>query len=164
VIGQAELKWYLAAGPGVAAPTDVGLVLSSLAVGYTRDFAPSLLGNYYGTDRGYVRFSYFFAGRALLTIDGGVGAIEYPNLLWGTGIPGAAAGSLRQAAFTDVRPDATVFGEYRFTDAFAINATLRYTSNLSNVALASVPGGAQITQSSLEWSRIEAFVGLRYFL
>jgi hypothetical protein len=167
VIGQAELKWYLSAGPGVASPTDVGLALSSLALGYTRDFQQSLLGNYYGSDRGYLRFSYFFAGRALLTIDGGVAAVEYPTILWGQPLPlGVPANNnVRQNAFTDIRPDATVFGEYRFTDAFAINATFRYTSNLSNVALASV-GGAQTTasQTSMEWSRIEAFLGLRYFL
>jgi hypothetical protein len=164
VIGTAELKWYLAAGPGVAAPTDVGLALSSLALGYNRDFVNSLIGNYYGIDRGYLKFSYFFAGRALVSIEGGLAAIEYPNILWGTNTPGAAAGSLRQAAFTDTRPDVTVFGEYRFTDAFAINATVRYTANFSNVDLASVPGGAQNTQLDMAWSRVEAYLGLRYFL
>ncbi len=91
-------------------------------------------------------------------------AIEYPNILWGTGTPGAAAGSLRQASFTDTRPDVTLFGEYRFTDAFAINATVRYTANFSNVDLATVPGGAQNTQFDMAWSRVEAFLGLRYFL
>ncbi len=164
VIGQAELKWYLAAGPGVAAPTDVGLALSSIALGYNRDFVNSLIGNFYGTDRGYLKFSYFFAGRALVTLEGGVAAIEFPNILWGTGTPGAAAGSLRQAAFTDTRPDVTLFGEYRFTDAFAINATVRYTAEFSNVDLASIPGGGQNTQLDMAWSRVEAFLGLRYFL
>ncbi len=42
VIGQAELKWFLSAGPGIAAPSDVGLSLSSVALGYTRDFQNSL--------------------------------------------------------------------------------------------------------------------------
>jgi hypothetical protein len=165
VIGQAELKWYLAAGPGIAAPTDVGLTLSSLAVGYTRDFQNSLLGNYYGSDRGYIKFSYFFAGRALITIDGGVAAIEYPTILWGTG-NGNQSGQARQTAFTDIRPDATLFGEYRFTDAFAINATIRYSANFSNVALAETPTGPQTpaNEVSMEWSRVEAYLGLRYFL
>ncbi|MGH7270842.1 MAG: hypothetical protein ACREJ3_10470, partial [Polyangiaceae bacterium] len=48
-IGQAELKWFLSASPGVAQPTDVGLALSSVAVGFVRDFQSSLLGAYYGT-------------------------------------------------------------------------------------------------------------------
>jgi len=164
VIGQAELKWYLAAGPGVAGPTDVGLALSSLALGYNRDFSNSLIGNYYGIDRGYLKFSYFFAGRALVTLEGGVAAIEYPNILWGTG-NGAATGQVRQGAFTDTRPDVTLFGEYRFTDAFAINATVRYTANFSNVDLPTlVGGGTAATQFDMSWSRVEAFLGLRYFL
>lgn len=163
VIGQAELKWYLAAGPGVAAPTDVGLALSSIALGYNRDFSNSYIGNFYGIDRGYLKFSYFFAGRALVTLEGGVAAIEYPNILWGPN-NGAPTGSLRQAAFTDTRPDVTLFGEYRFTDAFAINATVRYTANFSNVDLASIPGGPQNTQLDMAWSRVEAFLGVRYFL
>jgi hypothetical protein len=163
VIGQAELKWFLSAGPGIAAPSDVGLALSSVALGYTRDFQNSYLGNFYGLDRGYLKFSYFFAGRALVTLEGGVGAIEYPNVLWQSGT-GAAPGSLRQAAFTDTRVDATLFSEYRFTDAFGINATVRYTANFSNVALPEVPGGPQSTAFDMGWSRFEAFVGLRYFL
>ncbi len=164
VIGQGELKWFLSGGPGVASPTDVGLALSSVAVGYTRDFQNSYLGNYYGLDRGYLKFSYFFAGRALVTLEGGVGAVEYPNILWGSNNNGVTAGSLRQSSFTDTRADATLFSEYRFTDAFGINGTLRYTGNFSNVNLPTVPGGAQATQYAMSWSRFEAFLGLRYFL
>src|SRR5581483_984118 len=53
VIGQAELKWFLSASPGLQQSSDVGLALSSIAVGYTRDFQNSYLGGYYGSDRGY---------------------------------------------------------------------------------------------------------------
>lgn len=160
VIGQAELKWFLSAGPGIANPQDVGLALSSIAVGYTRDFQNSYLGNYYGVDRGYLKFSYFFAGRALLTLEGGVGAVEYPNLFWGD-----LNHTLRQSAFTDTRADATLFGEYRFTDAFAINATLRYTANFSNVALQTIETGAPANSAyDMSWNRFEAFLGVRYFL
>ena len=41
----------------------------------------------------------------------------------------------RNPSFTDVRADATLFGEYRFTDTFGLNATLRYTTNVSNTQL-----------------------------
>ncbi len=166
VIGQAELKWFLSASPGIANASDVGLALSSIAVGYTRDFQNSYLGNYYGVDRGYLKFSYFFAGRALVTLEGGVGAIEYPNILWQTGIAGVGAGTLRHSAFTDTRADATLFSEYRFTDAFGINATLRYTANFSNTALPTLgtPNSPLNTQFDMSWSRFEAFIGLRYFL
>ena len=38
VIAQAELRWFLSASPGIANATDLGLALSSIALGYTRDF------------------------------------------------------------------------------------------------------------------------------
>lgn len=155
IIGQAELKWFIAASPGVAAATDVGLALSSIALGYTRDFANSYLGNFYGSDRGYLKFSYFFAGRALLTLDGGVGAVEYPDMYFGTGAP-------RAKAFTDIRADGTLFGEYRFTNTFGINTTLRYTANFSNTQIRTAPGSMEFIDMS--WNRFEAYLGLRWFM
>ena len=99
VIGQAELKWYVSASPGVGATSDLGLALSSVALGYTRDFSTSFLGNYYGSDRGYLKFSYFFAGRALVTLEGGVAAIEYPDMFFGpSGMPRVEAHRLHGRA------------------------------------------------------------------
>jgi hypothetical protein len=162
VIGQAELKWFLSASPGIAQSTDLGLALSSIAIGYTRDFANSYLGNYYGQDRGYLRFSYFFSGRTLVTLEGGAAAVEYPNMTW------AATGDPRHAAFTDVRADATLFGEYRFTDSFGLNATVRYTQNFSNNSVPQfdvVPADTSPAASyDMAWNRFEAFLGLRWFL
>jgi hypothetical protein len=160
VIGQAEIKWFLSASPGISAMSDVSLALSSLALGYTRDFASSYIGNYYGSDRGYLKFSYFFAGRALLTLEGGVGAIEYPQMFFGDG-------TSRANAFTDVRADATLFGEYRFTDTFGLNATLRYSANFSNTQLPdteAVAGGAPPGLLDMSWNRFEAYLGVRWFM
>jgi hypothetical protein len=159
VIGQAELKWFLTATPGLQQSSDVGLSLSSIALGYTRDFQNSYLGGYYGTDRGYLRFMYFFAGRALVTLEGGAGAIEYPNLYWGNGHP-------RHSSFDDLRADATLFGEYRLTDSFGINATLRYTANFSNATMPAldVPNAAPNQSFDMSWTRLEAFLGVRYFM
>jgi hypothetical protein len=167
VIGQAELKWFLAASPGVAAVADVGLSLSSITLGYSRDFQNSYLGNFYGSDRGYLRFAYFFAGRALLTLEGGVGAVEYPDMYW---LPTVALqGSnvaLRHRAFTDVRADATLFGEYRFSNTFGLNATLRYTANFSSQH--DMPDSPEATgflhAFDMAWNRFEAFLGVRWFL
>jgi hypothetical protein len=160
VIGQAELKFFLTAPAGIAQASEVGLSQSSVALGYTRNFVNSLLGNYYGQDRGYVKFSYFFAGRALISIDGGVAAIEYPTMFFD---PGAV--SVRANAFTDLRADATFFAEYRFTDAFAINATVRYTQNFSNTQILEQAGGTcNAGCYDMSWNRFEAFLGLRYFL
>ncbi len=159
VIGQAELRWFLSASPGVASATELGLALSSIAVGYTRDFQLSYLGNFYGTDRGYLKFYYFFAGRALATLEGGVGAIEYPTVL---NPPSAIGPAVRHTSFTDTRADATLFSEYRFTDAFGINATLRYTQNFSKqqIPLIGTPGSLY----SMAWQRFEAYLGVRFFM
>ena len=89
-------------------------------------------------DRGYLRFNYFFAGRALVTLEGGAGAVEYPTMYWD------GTGDFRHSSFTDLRVDATLFGEYRFTDTFALNATVRYTANLSNAAVPDVDAGNDV--------------------
>jgi hypothetical protein len=162
VIGQAELRWFLSASPGLQRAADVGLSLSSIAIGYNRDFQNSYLGGFYGTDRGYVKFNYFFAGRALISIEGGAGAIEYPHMYWGDG-------TSRQTAFTDARVDGTLFGEYRFTDSFALNATVRYTANFSSTAVPVQEPTAQAPTSpaneyDMSWNRLEAFLGVRWFL
>jgi hypothetical protein len=164
VIGQAEIKWYVSASPGVSSSSDLSLALSSVALGYTRDFSTSFLGNYYGSDRGYLKFSYFFAGRALVTLEGGVAAIEYPDMYFGPNMGSV----LRHTAFTDVRPDATLFGEYRFTDTIGLNTTIRYMANFSNnqipdTAMPTTPGG-MIGQLDMSWTRFEAYLGLRWFM
>jgi hypothetical protein len=166
VIGQAELKWFLAASPGIASLPEVGLSLSSIAIGYNRDFQNSFLGNFYGTDRGYLRFAYFFAGRALVSLEGGAGAVEYPDMYF---LPtaGLANPVPRHKAFTDIRADATLFGEYRFTDTFGINATLRYTANFSSTHDLPDQPFAPVGASGvfdMSWSKYEAFLGVRWFM
>lgn len=162
-IGQAELKWFLSASPGIAEASDVGLALSSIAIGYNRDFQNSYLGDYYGLDRGYLKFNYFFAGRALVTLEGGAGAVEYPTMYW------EQTGDFRHSAFTDLRVDATLFGEYRFTDTFALNATVRYTANVSNAQVPIVdtgPNGGVLPSQEydMSWNRLEAYLGVRWFM
>jgi hypothetical protein len=157
VVGQAELKWFLTASPGIAAASEVTLALSTISLGYTRDFSNSYLGNFYGSDRGYLRFDYFFGGRALVALTGGLGAIEYPKMFWLVPV-----GQLRSNAFTDLRADATLFSEYRLTDAFGINATLRYTGNFSSTSVPDSPNGPG--RYDMSWTRFEGFFGVRYFL
>jgi hypothetical protein len=169
VIGQAELKWYLSASPGLQQSSDVGVSLSSIALGYSRDFVNSYIGDYYGQDRGYLRFNYFFAGRALVALEGGVSAIEYPNMYWGPDLANPAGGDPRANAFTDVRVDSSIFGEYRFTDSFGLNATIKYTANFSNTVVPDIDLGKGVTVPASEsydmsWSRFEAYLGVRFFL
>jgi hypothetical protein len=160
IIAQAELRWFLSASPGLSDMKELGLTLSSITLGYTRDFQNSYLGSYYTQDRGYLNFNYLFAGRVVVTLGGGVAAIEYPDLVWADGTP-------RNPSFTDIRADATLFGEYRFTDTFAINATVSYTANISNTVLPvaeSKTPPAPADTYAMEWKRVEAFLGLRLFL
>jgi hypothetical protein len=159
VIGQAELKWFLTASPGIAAASQLTLALSTIALGYRRDFQNSYLGGYDGVDRGYLQFNYFFGGRALVTLEGGFGAIEYPLILWGDT---ADRNTVRHEPFTDLRADASLFAEYRFVDSFGMNATLRYTQNISNNQILDAPRGIGVVDMS--WNRFEAFLGLRWFM
>jgi hypothetical protein len=155
VIGQGEFKYFLTAQPGDG--NTMSLTLSSIALGYTRDFFNSYLADYYGSDRGYLKFSYFFAGRALISLEGGAGAIEYPNF---TFLNGGG-----HASFTDVRVDTTLYGEYRFTNYLGLNLTAKYTTNLSSTVL-DIPagGGAPAEEYAMQWRRFELYAGVRLFL
>jgi hypothetical protein len=156
VIAQSELKYYLTALADGGNPGAVSLSQSSIAIGYTRDFQASYLTDFYGIDRGYLAFSYFFAGRLLVTLTGGMGAIEYPELFLPTNT---------HSAFTDARVDGTLYGEYRFTNSFALNGTLRYTTNISNAVLNITPAGGGATENyAMQWQRFEAYLGVRLFL
>jgi hypothetical protein len=147
VIAQAEIKWYITPNPGLD-PGGVGLTLSSFAVGYTRDFFNSYLGDYFTRDRGYANLATFFSQRMLLVVDGGVASLRYPNVY-------NAARQLIHTPFNTTLVDATLFGEYRFSDSLGLNTTLRYSTNITDT---------NIQGDYLDWKRFEAFIGLRWFL
>jgi hypothetical protein len=149
VIAQAEIKFYLTPNPSTD-PAAASLALSSLAFGFTRDFYDSFIGTYYEHDRGYARLSYFFGGRFLLLVDGGVGPVVYPDMeVAGTNVAG----------FTDIRVDASLFGEYRIKNWFGINSTVRYGTNISGQSI-TVGGNAD----SLQWQQFEAYLGARWLM
>jgi hypothetical protein len=147
-IGQLELKWYLTPNPAVV-PNETTLTISSISVGFVRDFFDSYIGTYFERDRGYASLSYLYAGRFLLVVDGGAAPIIYPK------IPSLGVTS----PFTDIRLDASLFGEYRFKDSFGVNATVRYNENISNTAI--VTGGLT---DSLSYREIEAYLGVRWLM
>ncbi len=161
VIAEAELRWFLTANPAAEQTGDVSLALSYLSLGYNRDFQPSLISTFYGIDRGFVKFAYFFGGRALLSLEAGGGAIKYPNIF-------GQSGTLIKGGFTDIRADATLFGEYRFSDSFGINLTGKFTGNFSkNQIPADLTNGVTTSNPSLvdmNWLRFETFAGVRFFL
>lgn len=157
-IGQVEARFYFT--PQAANdPTAASLLSSQLAVGFTRDFQDSFIGTYQENDRGYLRFGYFFGGAFLLSLEGGAGAVVFPDLH-------NEAGAVINPSWTDVKVDATLLGEYRFTDYFAVNATLRYDHYFSDEdldAAAVGPGGNPGGQGELQYQQFQGFVGARLF-
>jgi hypothetical protein len=155
VIGQLEGKFFLTANPAANQdPNAVGLSVSSLAIGYTRDFAQSYLGSFYGSDRGYLKFSFFFGGRFLVSLEGGGGAREYPNIFDRTG-------NQIHASFLDGAVDATLFAEYRFTNTLGLNLTGKYTEEISGTSIPADNTGALY---HMAFRRFEAYLGFRWFM
>lgn len=149
VIGQVELKWFITPNPS-SDPGAATLSLSSLSVGFSRDFHDSYIGTYFERDRGYANLSYFFGGRYLVVVDAGAGPIIYPPI---EGLTGLEQGG------TNVRVDASVFGEYRFKDSFGLNATVRYGQNFGETPI-TIAGQTD----ELKWQQIEAYLGFRWFM
>lgn len=158
VIAQAELKWFLLPQPTLA-PGGATVGLSSIAVGYTRDFHNSYLGDYYSQDRGYANFSYFLGGRVLLSLEGGFSRNSYPQSYFANAAP-------RTGAFSQNRVDSTLFAEYRLSDTFGINTTLRYNAALGDQRIPTAPAvaGVPAQTDNLKFSRFEAFLGARWFM
>lgn len=151
-LAHAEIKWFLLPQPQLQ-PGDATVGLSTVAAGYTRDYANSYLGDYYRRDRVYGNFSYFIGGVAVISLEGGFSWNSHPETFFETGAP-------RTGEFTEKRADATLFGEYRPTDTIGINTTLRYTSQLDDIR---VPVSAT-TSDNLQFSRYEAYIGVRWFM
>jgi hypothetical protein len=150
VIGQAELKFYLTgAAPeaGTAAPA-----LSSIAIGFTRDFQNNAISNYYEQDRGYVAVDALFAQRFYLNLNAGISAIHYSQ------VHDRGTGAVVNAPFTDTRVDASLFGEYRVRDWLGFNATLTALSESSSTIIHYANADL-----SLKFVRFTALGGVRAF-
>jgi hypothetical protein len=152
VIGQLELKWYITPNPSTD-PAGAGLALSTLSVGFIRDFNDDYISTYSERDRGYVKLSYFFGGRVLVVGEGGVGAAIYPK-----GDPTKLPTTDHPEGFTDIRIDASLFGEYRIRNWFGINTTLRYNQNVS--ATSAIVDGID----PLRYQEVEAWLGARWLM
>ena len=166
-IANAQLTYNLASNPRDE-PGSASLTLSSITLGYNRDFQTSYLSDYYGIDRGYLKFSYMFAGRLLVSLEGGAGAIEYPRIYYTPLGGGSANGLPIHDPFTDARVDGTLFAEYRFLSSLGVNATFNYSQNFSSTELPIASSSAAGTTTPLvydmAWKRFQAYLGVRWFL
>lgn len=175
--GQAEGTFYLSQAGGASEPGQATLLLSTISFGYLRDFQNSLLGNFYTSNKGYLKLVYFFGGKALFQLDGYAEALSYPQPFYNNpatggieavrGANGAATGD-----FTNIRVGGTFFGEYRFSSIFGLNATVDYAQMISDVQLQTgpgapapgpggAPGAAQLYD--LSWRRVQLLLGARLF-
>jgi hypothetical protein len=150
-IGQAEFKLLLTPNPS-SDPAAASLSLSALSVGFNRDFADSFIGTFLESDKGYAKFSYFFAGRFLLVLDASVAANRFPKIT----APSA------HDAWTDVLINSSAFGEFRFAKYFGLNATIRYDTNLSSTIIGTAGAGAGF--EALQWQDFQALLGFRWFM
>jgi len=163
VIGQAELKWYILPQPKLQ-PGDATVGLSSLAVGYLRDFSPSYLADFYRRDRVYGNASYFVGGRYLIDVQAGYARITHPHHVR---YAGAGIQPSDQLGLTENRMDVQLFTEYRTSDTFGINATLRYDASLTRTEL-NIPntntGATGPYVDNLAFSRFAGWLGVRWFM
>jgi hypothetical protein len=172
VNAQAEGTFYLSQGAGAGEPGQATLLLSTVSLGYVRDFQNSLLGNYYTSNKGYAKLVYFFGGKVTVQLDGFVEGLTYPQPFYNSPVgpvPVNGANGNPTGSFTNVRVGGTLFGEYRFADSFGVNATVDYRQTISDVAIESgLPAGGSAAGPpglfDLSWRRIQAFIGARWFL
>ncbi len=140
VVANAEARWFIQQRPDLDAAT-VATGLSSIALGYQRSFANSYQGSFYQRDRGYLQLSTFILGAVAGGLEFGVSRVAFPE-----------AGAV--GAFKQVRIDARAFGEYRFTDTLAANATVLYDQVNSD----------EIPVEDLDYKRWQAYLGVRWFM
>jgi hypothetical protein len=167
-LGNAELSYALAGDAGASEPGQVSLLLSSVTLGYARDFSQSFLGNFYTSDKIYTRFRYLFGGRAIIDLSADAERLGFPTVFVNAGgAPAVAIGP--NGAVTDFDNwlvGGAIFGEYRLSNRFGINTTIDYHEMVSDTA---VPAGAGVGGVGapnffhLSWRRLQAFVGARYF-
>lgn len=141
IIAHAEVTWYLLPQPRLQ-PTTAQVGLSTVSLGYIRDFRTSYLGAFYERDRGYLNFSYFIGGQVVLALEGGLSHINYPD-------------SSLTGEFSENRVDSRLFAEYRLSNTIGLNTTIQYDANLTSTVI----GG-----DDLSFSRFRAFLGLRWFM
>jgi hypothetical protein len=139
-IANAEVRWFIQPRPNLDDAT-ITSGISSVALGYLRSFSNSYYGAFYQRDRGYLQFNTFLLGAVAGGLEFGVSRVAFP-----------AVGA--EPEFAQLRLDGRVFGEYRFTDTLAANATVLFDQvNSPDVAL-----------EDLDYTRWQAYLGVRWFM
>lgn len=143
IVAQVELGWTIMEG-------------MRLAIGYDRDFFPSVLGNYHSRDRGYINFQMLLGGAFLLALDFDAGYLDF-GLIRG-GDPSMPIIDTTAGRREDVRVGGGLFAEYRFTEWLGVNATFRYTGQFTPYRYSNV---GFVDPAS--FNKFEVFGGVRVF-
>lgn len=144
-IAHGEFKWFILPQASLD-PTAATVGLSSIAIGYVRNYQDSYYSDFYRRDRGYAALEYFVGGNVLTSLQGGVSHYSYPL-------------NPPMPAFSENRVDAMFFAEYRLSDSVGINTTLRYDADLNKNR---IPLGAGFDY--LDFQRFQAWLGVRWFM
>jgi hypothetical protein len=168
-LANAELTYALSGDTGASEPGQVSLLLSSISLGYQRDFSQSFLGNFYTSDKIYTRFRYLFGGRAIIDLTADAERLAFPQPFVNNGgvISPAIGPNGAVGEFDNWLVGGAIFGEYRFSNRFGINTTIDYHQMISDTAVPAGSGAAAGPAAPnffhLSWRRFQAFIGVRYF-
>jgi hypothetical protein len=164
VVGQAEFKWFILPQPKLQ-PGDATVGLSSLTLGYLRDFTNSYLADFYRRDRVYAGASYFVGGRYLIDLQAGYSRITHPAFMR---VASATSAAQEMHPQPENRADIQLFTEYRTSDSFGFNLTLRYDASLTrselNYRYRDATNADRNAIDNLAFSRFAAWAGVRWFM
>jgi hypothetical protein len=152
ILAQVEAKYFVIAQPTLdaapAAPT-ASTGLSTIAVGLVREMGNSYLSSYFERTGGYLTLVYLQGGAFAAQLDGGYYHYVFPS-------------SLTARKFSQDRLSGRLFAEYRFSNSFGLNGTVGFDQNMSGDLVAQP--GVTLPNDNLDFTRWQAFLGLRWFL
>ncbi len=143
ILTQVEAKYFVIASTTETASTG----LSTISLGFTREVANSYLSSFYTRNRGYLGANYFLGGMFVASAEAGFSLVQFPS-------------GMDYEAFDQKRIDARLFAEYRMSNTVGVNTSLLYSQNMSEKL---VPKG-MAPIDDLDYSRWQAFIGLRWFM
>ncbi|MFI5298012.1 MAG: hypothetical protein ACHREM_07935 [Polyangiales bacterium] len=150
-IGQLEGRYFLGEGPNSG---------NSVALGVSRDFTTSFIGNYATSNRVYGSATTLIAQRFFLSASAGISYTQYPDV-YDVLNPTVKVNN----AFTAVNADVSIFGEYRVRDWLAFNATFLYAGQLKDETVTyNVSTTGTATPFNFKYNRFQALVGVRVYL
>lgn len=137
---------------------------SKIAFGYDRSVFGSYIGNFYRQDRFYANASLTLIGKILLGVDVSAALLSFGVPISANGVTplGYNSDDMNDPSRRDTRFVASLFGEYRFTDFLAANATIRYTGDYTTFQYVSTEMSATTIEPA-GYSKFEAWLGVRYF-